>query len=182
MPPRVQLGFDRGTGPIAWTIRRRDRSPVAHVRIWLDNHRWEAVAGIGVITSAPCPWPEMKIVRPECWDHPTQVTAQTHLLDWPGWTDAEIIEARAWLCRQVGKHYDTAGVLAFATGNDREAAERQRERQQSELWFCSELAAALGLRHEHPLLRRCQPYQYTPFDCFRAPALKWAIQGEAFAA
>lgn len=140
----VRVGFDRGDGPMAAAIRIQTRFPWAHVRLWIGEERWEAVAGKGVVrNTGPAP-------------------AEALQLHWPGWFDFELDAARHWANSKVGCGYDYPGVMAFVTRADRTSAELQAERKNRQVFFCSEFLAAFAVAFNRPLQRRSQPWQLSP--------------------
>ena len=82
-------------------------------------------------------------------------------------TQGELDGLRGFLMRQIGKPYDTRGVLHFVT--------RRPERwQDQEKWFCSELIHAGFVYIRKPLLVRIPAWKVYPGMLTYSPLLKKA--------
>lgn len=69
-----------------------------------------------------------------------------------------------FLLSQVGKRYDTAGILGFVA--------RQDNMQRKDRWFCSELIASAFSRSKMPLLARLEPHRMLPGMIVLSPFLE----------
>lgn len=148
----------RGRGPLSWAIRRLTDSRYSHVGlVYLFEERVYCLEAVGggvrlVLMS--------QLVR-----------------RYAGGIDYFEVEADEGVRRQVlsfsfcqlGKLYDTAGLLRFLwvilTGN----AESARRDDQ---WFCSELVAAAFQEAQRPLVDRAAAYT-SPSDLVRSEALRF---------
>lgn len=77
----------------------------------------------------------------------------------------EIITIEEFLKKQLGKGYDSVGVLSsFIPLHVTQAIAKQSQREADAKWWCSELVQAATAKLRFPLLVNIQPFQTSPRD------------------
>lgn len=129
----ITLQFTTKPLPFAWLIRTATWSRISHVDFVLPDGRLLGARGSGGVA----------IREPGEYSHCERFHVEA---------PADVLKLAA---SQIGKPYDWAGILGFAT----------RQNWQSEdKWFCSELVAWAFQEAGFPLLRAERASRITPRD------------------
>ncbi len=145
--------FFRGSGPIAAAIRWQTRGEYAHCGWWArDGNFYEAHAWHGV-TRSPSPW--------------TRNRGRADAYALLGVTDEQHEAITAFCFAHVGAGYDWMGCARFLSGVNR---------NDSNLWFCSELCAEACESAGFPLLHT-QAWRLSPVTLSWSPHLRLARRG-----
>ncbi len=142
----ITLRFTGGLGAVGQLIQLATWSWCSHVDIEL-HPQWllGALPGDGVVMRAP------------------EETARVERYSIGGLSAADERAVLRFAEAQLGKPYDWPGVLGWGL--------RQRNWQQDDSWFCSELVAWAFLQAGHPLLRAEDAWRITPRDLLLSPYL-----------
>lgn len=130
--------FVRDKSLVSRVIRFMTLSEFSHVAVQISGDIWEARMSEGVERTTLYEFRER---------HPVTVTRQV-------WVDTAC--ATNWLNRQVRKRYDWGGLFGFIA---------QRDWQNQQAWFCSELAAGV-IAHCGNSARKLRTDRVTPRDLF----------------
>lgn len=138
------IHFVRDNSLVSRVIRFFTLSEFSHVAIQISSDIWEATMMEGVTRTTLAEFRDK---------YPVTVTRKI-------WVDTAC--ATGFLNRQVRKKYDWGGLFGFIA---------QRDWQNQQAWFCSELAAGV-IKHCGNSARKLRVDRVTPRDLFNL--IEWA--------
>ncbi|TCP13774.1 permuted papain-like amidase YaeF/Yiix C92 family enzyme [Crenobacter luteus] len=139
----VQLIFTATPGPISWLIRARAGGPFSHVALVDGEHVVEAVAGKGVVRRTLA--------------EALAGVSRWALMTVPHASPEEVLAAAR---SQLGRPYDWSGIAGVGV---------DRDWQEPDSWFCSELVAWAFEQAGTPLVRADAVSRVTPQNLWVLP-------------
>lgn len=143
---KVVLRFITSNSFVSWLIRKLTKSEYSHVDVVTLDGYLGAQYPVGVR------------IRPFNYAKPSKICTVGIRV-----TLEEYNRVMEFLYKQVGKPYDTTALLGILAD--------QRDWQEEDSWFCSELIAAAFQQVGRPLVRD-DVSRVTPADLYKSPLLK----------